>query len=157
LALVPTVQATASEPACTAQPGCALSSDGIPPAPIQRPAAARALLPTSIAVVTNCTTAGYYATGAQGTGLGTALAGASHVFFLCIPVLSGGPGPYTIVPQDPTNTFPQPIIVASGTLALDGADGGRFDVTISGGSSSQLLQVNSGTALSLANLTLRDG
>ena len=110
-------------------------------------------------VVTNCSTAGYNAAGgAQGIGLGYAVAHFATITFACNAAL-GAPftssGVFLI-------TVPSTIVV-TGAQSIDGSDGGKNDVAILGGllsnttPTTRIFMVDNGASLSLANLSLALG
>ena len=112
-------------------------------------------VPSGATVVTNCTSAGP-------NDLYAALQTSATITFACT-----GTGPYTINLGD---TFE---VAAGEALTIDGSDGGRNDVAITGGATifstgtcpktdpsgggHQIFYVDSGSALTLNNLTLTDG
>jgi hypothetical protein len=103
------------------------------------------------AVVTTCSNAGLSA--ALGSGAGS-------ITFACNPATSGKQmgGKWVItMPQSTSPAFE----LSSGTLTINGSDGGRNDVALDGGSTSaatgvQILRADDGTALTLMNLTLQN-
>ena len=86
-------------------------------------------------VVTDC------ANFSSATGLGPALATFGNITFNC-----AGTGPFTII--IPTQTE-----ITSNT-SIDGSDGGKNDVTLSGNDLIRLFQVHTPATLTIANLTI---
>jgi len=110
------------------------------------PTGAQASEPAA-AIVTNCRS--FAASGAQGAGLLTALGDSTLVTFACDPMLSGGPGPYSI---PVTST-----IAIAKRVTIDGSDSGAHDVTLSGGGAQQIFKVLPSAALTLSQLTIAQG
>ncbi len=150
----------------------------------------------SSVVVTDCTTSGYSQYLPNATtpdiGLGGALDNGNTITFDCDATLSGGSGPYTIVPQgtsefssvrmnvshagtggndsaetpdsqsfSPTSVIggavDRAISVSDDDVSIDGSDGGKYDVTISGDNHAIDIFDMQDASLTLQNITLAYG